>query len=227
MDIKEAMKARHSVRQYKDEPISEEHIAELTDLIGRCNEESGLHMQLITDDPDCFDTFLAHYGKFKNAKNYIAVVGQKSMPDLEEKAGYYGQKIVLEAQRMGLNTCWAALTYRKIPGAFTVEKGEKLICVIALGYGKTQGKQHRSKPLSAVMEGNDHPEWFVQGVECALLAPTAVNQQKFKFLREGNRVEALAGRGSCAKIDLGIVKYHFEIGAGKENFEWKQTRKAI
>lgn len=26
--------------------------------------------------------------------------------------------------------------------------------------------------------------------------------------------------GFCTKIDLGIVKYHFEIGAGKENFEW-------
>ena len=23
------------------------------------------------------------------------------------------------------------------------------------------------------------------------------------------------------KMDLGIVKYHFELGAGKENFTWK------
>jgi hypothetical protein len=23
-----------------------------------------------------------------------------------------------------------------------------------------------------------------------------------------------------SKMDLGIVKYHFELGAGKENFEW-------
>ena len=24
------------------------------------------------------------------------------------------------------------------------------------------------------------------------------------------------------QIDLGIVKYHFEIGAGKEKFQWRQ-----
>ena len=23
-----------------------------------------------------------------------------------------------------------------------------------------------------------------------------------------------------SKMDLGIVKYHFEVGAGRENFEW-------
>ena len=115
---------------------------------------------------------------------------------------------------MGLNTCWVALTYKKIPGAFTIEAGERLVCVIALGCGKTQGKPHRSKPISAVMEGTDHPDWFIRGVECALLAPTAVNQQKFRFVREGNRVRAAAGRGSCAKIDLGIVKYNFEAASG-------------
>ena len=121
---------------------------------------------------------------------------------------------------MGLNTCWVALTYKKIPGAFTVGEGERLACVIALGYGKTQGRPHRSKPVSAVMEGTDHPDWFLRGVECALLAPTAVNQQKFRFIREGRGVRAAAGRGSCAKVDLGIAKYHFMIGAGEENFEW-------
>ena len=226
MELMEAARARHSVRSYLDKPIEREKIESLRALVNECNRESGLHIQLVTDEPKAFSSFLTHYGLFDNIRNYIVLVGPQA-DGTDELCGFFGEKIVLEAQRLGLNTCWAALTYRKIPGAFTVEKGEKLVCVIALGYGKTQGKQHRSKPLSAVMEGNDHPEWFVQGVECALLAPTAVNQQKFKFSREGNRVEALAGRGSCAKIDLGIVKYHFEIGAGKENFEWKQTRKAI
>ena len=59
-----------------------------------------------------------------------------------------------------------------------------------------------------------------KGVEAALLAPTAVNQQKFYLTLDGNKVKAKAGLGPCAKMDLGIVKYHFELGAGKENFEW-------
>ena len=103
MDIKEAIRERHSVRYYKDEPISEEHRAELDALISQCNEESGLSMQLVVDDSECFDTLLAHYGMFKNVKNYIAVVGPKSMADLDIRGGYYGQKVVLAAQMMGLN----------------------------------------------------------------------------------------------------------------------------
>ena len=220
MELMEAVRARHSVRSYLDQPVEAEKISRLRLLIDEINREQGLHIQLVTDEPKAFSSFLAHYGLFDNIKNYIALIGPEKA-DLDEVCGRFGEKLVLEAQRMGLNTCWVKLTYKRIPGAFTVEAGEGLVCVIALGYGKTQGKQHRSKPLSAVMEGTEHPDWFIRGVECALLAPTAVNQQKFKFVRDGSRVSVLAGRGICAGIDLGIVKYHFEIGAGKENFEWK------
>ena len=221
MELTEAVRARHSVRSYLDKPIEPESLDSLRALIDEINREQGLHIQLVTDEPKAFSSFLAHYGLFDNIRNYIALIGPEG-EKLDEICGRYGEKIVLEAQMLGLNTCWVKLTYRKIPGAFSVEQGEKLVCVIALGYGKTHGKPHRSKPLSAVMEGTDHPDWFIRGVECALLAPTAVNQQKFKFSRDGSRVSASAGRGSCTKIDLGIAKYHFEIGAGKENFEWKK-----
>lgn len=220
MDLMEAVRARHSVRSYLDKPIEQEKLDALRRLTDECNRESGLHIQLAADEPRAFSSFLTHYGLFDNIRNYIALAGPDS-PDLQEKCGWYGEKIVLRAQQLGLNTCWAALTYRKIPGAFTIEAGEKLVCVIALGYGKTQGRQHRSKSAAAVMEGADHPDWFLRGVDCALLAPTAVNQQKFRFAREGRVVSAVCGRGACARIDLGIVKYHFEIGAGKENFDWK------
>ena len=46
---------------------------------------------------------MAHYGKFENVKNYIAIVGNKND---QEKAGYYGEKIVLKCPELGLNTCW-------------------------------------------------------------------------------------------------------------------------
>ena len=64
------------------------------------------------------------------------------------------------------------------------------------------------------------PDWFGRGVEAALLAPTAMNQQKFLFTLDGSKVSSKAGMGFYTKLDLGIVKYHFEIGAGRENFRW-------
>jgi nitroreductase len=123
---------------------------------------------------------------------------------------------------LGLNTCWVGLSYKKNPDVITVEKGEILRCVISLGYGANQGYSHKIKTIENVskVEGV-MPDWFHKGIESALLAPTAINQQKFLFsLKNERQVQAKAGWGFFSKVDLGIVKYHFEVGAGKENFEW-------
>lgn len=220
MNCTEAMKERHSVRQYINQPISTEAVSALQAEIDVCNRESGLHIQLVTNEPKAFDGFMAHYGKFSGVTNYIALIGKKGSR-LDETCGYYGERLVLKAQELGLNTCWVAMTYSKIKTAFTVGPGEKLCVVIALGYGKNQGIPHKSKAISEVakVEGK-MPDWFKNGIEAALLAPTAMNQQKFMFALNGNIVSVKAGMGFYTKLDLGIVKYHFEVGAGKDNFEW-------
>ncbi len=224
MDTMELIRARHSVRQYEDTPLAQEQIAALQAEIRAINEESGLHFQLITNEPKAFDSFMAHYGKFSGVINYFALVGPKS-PELDEKCGYYGERLVLFAQSLGLNTCWVKLTYKKVPGAFRVDPGEKLALVISLGVGKTQGISHKSKTFSEVAQyEGDMPDWFRCGVESALLAPTAVNQQKFFFAGFGNVVSATDEKSICSKIDLGIVKYHFELGAGRENFIWADKK---
>lgn len=215
MELKEAIENRHSVRSYSDRPIEKEVVNELKAEIEACNKEGDLHIQLVCDEPKAFDSFMAHYGKFSGVKNYIVLVGKKCR-DLEEKCGYYGEKLVLKAQQLGLNSCWVAMTYKKIPGAFEVVKGEKLTVVIALGYGNTQGIAHKSKSANDVSNiSNDTPEWFKTGVEAALLAPTAINQQKFRFIYENGNVSVKPGVGFYSKIDMGIAKYHFEIGSGK------------
>ena len=216
MDIKEAIRSRHSVRQFKDKAIEGSVINELEDLIKECNELSGLNIQLVINDPECFDTFLAHYGRFTNANNYIALVGNKDLPDLDEKAGYYGQKIVLKAQMLGLNTCWVAGTYGKGKCKADTAAGEKIVCVIAIGYGENEGTKHKSKPLAklcAVRE-EDMPSWFRDGMKAAMMAPTAVNQQKFFVDIDGEEAVITAKRGPLTKIDLGIVKYNFEAASG-------------
>ena len=222
MNYQQLMSDRHSVRQYLDKPLDAAVLARLEQEMEACNRESGLHIQLIANEPKAFSGLMAHYGKFSGVSNYFALIGRKG-PDLDEKCGYYGERLVLTAQELGLNTCWVALTYSKVKTAFTVGNGEKLAVVIALGYGETQGTAHRSKPFSGVSATpeQDAPEWYRNGVQAALLAPTAMNQQKFRFsLSDGNRVSAQPGTGFYTRMDLGIVKYHFELGAGREQFRW-------
>ncbi len=222
MDLLEAMKARHSVRAYKNVPLAPADKAALQQAVAELNNESGLHMQLITDEPKAFGSKLAHYGAFSGVTNYFALVGKKTA-DLDERCGYYGEKLVLRAQQLGLNTCWVALTYKKIPDVFAISPGEKLTVVISVGYGENPGKSHKSKTAAQVSNLDaDSPAWFKKGVEAALLAPTAINQQQFVLTRSGNTVAAKAKLGPCSKMDLGIIKYHFELGAGKENFTWAE-----
>lgn len=220
MDLMEAMKQRHSVRSYEDRAIPDGARYELQELLTQLNRESGLHMQLVLNEPKAFSGFLAHYGKFSGVKNYIALVGKKG-PELDEACGYYGEKAVLKAQQLGLNTCWVGLTYSKVKDAFRVENGEKLCCVIALGYGTAQGTDHPVKPMEALCQADGPvPPWFRQGVEAARLAPTAMNQQKFRFSLKDGVVSAEPGSGFYTKVDLGIAKCHFEIGAGGADWRW-------
>ena len=223
MTTAEAIRARHSVRKYADKPIETAIVARLRAELENLNAESGLNIQLVLDEPKCFSAGVWKYGQFSGVKNYFVMAGPKGK-EAEEKIGYYGEKMVLLAQTLGLNTCWVGLTYKKIPGTYTLRDGDVVHCVISLGYGITPGVQHPLKPMENFYEASgDVPDWFKAGMEAALLAPTAVNQQKFKFiLRDGNKVEAkpLFSMAGYTVVDLGIVKCHFEIGAGKDNFVW-------
>lgn len=227
MNLREAIEARHSVRKYIDKPIPQEIIDTLQAKVEECNKLGNLHIQLVTNEPKAFKGKMA-YGTFSGVTNYFAMVGAKA-DDLAERIGYYGEQLVLLTQTLGLNTCWVGLTYNKVKEAYSVEDNEKLCCMIALGYGNEPGRTMKRKTVEQVSNASDiTPSWFHDGVVAALLAPTAVNQQKFHFEYLGtqtdniHRVKAEKGFSllGYTKIDLGIAKLHFEIGAGKENFEW-------
>ena len=210
MTLEEAIEARHSVRAYKEQPLAENVVKVLEEKIAVLNREGKLHIQLIQNEPKAFLGTMAKYGKFRNVGNYIVMAGQKA------------------ASQRGLNTCWVGLSYSKVPGTYVLDEGEKIACYIAIGYGETQGVGHKIKTVEQVSNISDiTPLWFKKGVEAALLAPTAVNQQKFSFEYIGmrnNRHQVRAKKGfsmiGYTQMDLGIAKYHFEIGAGEVNFEW-------
>ena len=227
MTLTEAIHSRHSVRRYKNTPLPADVIEALLQKTSEVNAEGGLHIQLVTDEPKAFKSLLC-YGTFSGVSNYFVVAGQKA-DDLDERAGYYGEQLVLSAQQLGLNTCWAGLTYQKVAGTYALNEGEKIVCYIALGYGETQGTERKHKPIREISNASDlTPKWFNKGVEAAQLAPTAVNQQKFFIeyvgLRDGNmhkvKVKKAYSIVGYTQLDLGIVKLHFEIGTDFENFKW-------
>lgn len=215
MDTMKMIRERRSVRKYQERAIEREKVEVLQQAIAEINAKTGLHIQYMDCADGVYGNLLFKVIGWKYVPGYFAFVG-KPGEDTEEACGYYGEYLVLLAQSLGLRTCWAGLVKSGDVKA-EIGPGEKLILTAAVGYGAEPGRVHKSRAIEQVAEvKGEMPEWFRNGVEAALLAPTAINQQKFKFvLQEDGTVEAnIQGKGPFIYVDLGIVKYHFEAGSG-------------
>lgn len=208
----EAIKSRHSVRNYENKKIESETVVKLIEKLDELNKEGNLHLQFIENAGNTYNKLLNKAMGLGSAPSVIACVGPDDAT-VDERVGYYGEQFVLYAQQLGLNTCWAGTFNRKNIAAEILD-GEKLVISIAIGYGSNQGKDHKSKTADQVTVANSNrPYWFNYGVEMALLAPTAINQQKFEIEYNDGEVQFQDKGGVLSKVDLGIVKYHFEVGS--------------
>ena len=218
MNINEAIATRHAVRSYTDKPIPSEIIGKLSERITAMNAAHGVKMKLISGEKAPIWGLMRLMGA-KGTKNFL-LLGSPDIPDAKEKLGYAGIDIALYAQTLGLNSWWISGTVSR--GGVRKHSDEAVQAgVIILGYGQTQGVPHKSKGSQEVSSYvGDAPPWFNNGVRAALLAPTANNKQAFFITGRGNRVHIDCNNGPFTGIDRGIVKYHFEIGAGTENFVW-------
>ena len=211
----DAIKERHSVRNYEAKKIEADKVEKIRAKIEELNKEGNLHLQFMEDAGKTYNKLFNKVAGLGSAPSVIACVGIDD-ETLEQRVGYYGEKLVLFIQELGLNTCWAGTFNQKNIGA-EVGDGEMLVISIAVGYGKHKGKPHKSKSPEQVIEAKgDRPYWFNKGVDMALLAPTAINQQKFVIrLNEDESVDFVDKGGIFSQVDLGIVRCHFEIGAEK------------
>lgn len=220
MTIKEAIKERHMVRKYTDRAIPTDIVELLNERIAENNKKYDLALTLVIGNSDGIGG-MAKLLLTKTVNNYIVLAGADTQ-ELDEKLGYCGADLILYAQTLGLNTWWVGGMFNG-KGALNnlSDKNVRVNGVIAIGYGQTQGVPHKSKAAAEISEYNgDKPQWFVDGVNALLYAPTALNKQPYIVKGDGNKVSISAGSGHFSGIDLGIGKYHFEVGAGKENFEW-------
>lgn len=218
MDLKEAMRQRHMVRRYTDRPLPAEIVKELGEYIDKMNQLYGLSVELKTEDSSAFHA-LIKLVLAKGVRNFFIMAGADA-PDLDERLGYCGAGLMLYAQTLGLNTWWVGGTFHR-KRMTEIAHGNRVAGVVAVGYGQTQGVPHKTKkPEQVSSYRGDAPEWFRQGIDAALLAPTALAKQAFLINGSGNKVSIQCDNGIFSGVDTGLVKYHFELGAGKENFEW-------
>ena len=209
MDILDIMRKRHSVRSFRSLEIGSAAADILDGYIDGINKEYGVSLRLVTGEPKAFGGLISKIGTFKNVHSYFVVAAPK---DKEFEAGYCGELALLKAAELGINSCWVGMTYSK--GFVRAEGEDKIFAVIALGYGDNNGIPHNSKPIEKLCSYRGEPQWFMRGMEGAMLAPTAMNRQKFFFRWDGRQVTAQAGAGVGTVLDLGIAVCHFELASG-------------
>ena len=209
MDIMEIMRKRHSVRSFRSLEIGSAAADILRSYIGGLNEKYGVSLRLVTGEPKAFDGFISRVGTFKNVRSYFVVAAPKNK---EFEAGYCGELALLKAAKLGINSCWVGMTYSK--SAVKADGSDRIFAVIALGYGDNNGVPHKSKPMEMLCSHRAEPQWFIRGMEGAMLAPTAMNRQRFFFKWDGRTVTAQAGAGIGTVLDLGIAVCHFELASG-------------
>jgi hypothetical protein len=235
----EAIDLRQSRRGYQGTPIAVGSVNTIKAAVEQYNKISGLSIQWIEDGRAAFQGFSLGYGMFSGVRSYLAIVGKNSDIHLKEKAGYYGELLVLEATKQGLGTCWVGGTFRRNHCPCSVRDDETLVSLITVG-NVAEKKSFRenaiyklahrgTKSLEELYSSDTQvPDWFLSGIKAVQKAPSAINQQPVHFEYLSGVITAeVKHSDNHQPIDLGIAKLHFEIGAGSGKFELGNKGKFI
>lgn len=183
MTLKEAIDIRHSRRSYTPKTLYGQAIEALTDIITQANATENLHIQLITGGAKAFSSLLKTYGLFSGVHTYLAIVGPAGNTRAQQLLGYYGELLVLTAQTFGLSSCWVGATFDHGNARAEVRPGEKLYCLITLGYAKENTSLGERLALS--MKGRPH------------------TAEQIMTCRSGGAERAADHHGSAAAADIG------------------------
>lgn len=224
MTLLDAVSVRFSQRDFHSQPLSPAQRGQLAKAVGQCNHRSGLHIRLISCQEDPVPALSGGRGQPRGVRSYLAFAGSAADADLEEKCGYFGEELVLTAAAMGLGSCWMGVGCDGAPLLPSPAPGEKLVCAAAVGPACGAPPAGRTpRPPRDLAEAPDQvPPWFAAGIAAVRLAPSAMNRRGYRFLlRPDGSVQArLTGGGSFALVDLGVAKYHFELGAHGGTWTW-------
>jgi nitroreductase len=229
-----AIYSRRSRRSYNPQPIDPKLLNSINDFCQNFRPFNDARAVLVLQQVD--KGFMGIIGP-SGAPAFIAFIGNVNDNHIQEKIGYMGEAVVLEATSLGLSTCWVGGFLRKnmIEELVDADSVEEVFGLTPIGYAKERtsvkesimtgfGWTHSRKPLSKLVSGlpeKDWPGWTRGAIEAARLAPSAMNRQPWKFNIERDSItistnETGHGFNSSKRLDCGIAMLHIEVAALKQ-----------
>lgn len=231
MTVEQAITSRVSRRSYLSSPFTPAEKACLQRRASLFGRLAGGRIVLIEDGASMFARFTKSYGRFSGARAFFALVGSAGDPDSEEKLGYFGELLVLEATGLGLGTCWVGGTYDRSACPCPLDSGETLHCIITVGHCPPKRSVKESVIYHLANRGTKNleefydasrpvPAWFMEGLQSVRRAPSAYNRQPVRLSFINGVVSAsVSAPMQYSGLDLGIAKAHFALPAGG-HWQW-------
>jgi len=232
-----AADGRRSRRRFDQKPLKKKHLERLEAVCADFRPFESARVVLVAESPEgVFRGALGPYGKIRGAPAFMAFIGSTRSPIVQEQIGYVGEGIVLEAEALHVNTCWVSGTFRRdaTTALLDIDEGEAVLAVTPVGYATPRlsfeeklltgfGRTHKRKPLSDLvigLEQEEWPQWIRAALECARLAPSAVNRQPWRFHVEPDSITVAVDSGKLKResvqskrLDCGIAMLHIEVAA--------------
>lgn len=226
-----AIYERRSRRSYKPKPIEPKLLNEISTFCEEFRPFSESRAILVPHQVD--KAFRGIIGP-RGAPAFIAFVGHTGNYHIQEKIGYTGEAVILEATSLKLSTCWVGGFLRRgmLETLVDTNNSERVFAITAIGYAKETeslrervmtgfGWTHRRKPLSSLVTGlpeEDWRDWTRCALEAARIAPSATNRQPWKFYVDRDSITISVKETGFAfnlskRLDCGIAMLHIEIAA--------------
>ena len=237
MNMLETVKSRRSVRTFDGNPLREEDKGKIAGYIQTIKNPYEIPVEFVLLDAE--ENGLSS-PVLTGETLYVAAKAEKQ-PHAEEAIGYSFEKLVLYTWSLGIGTTWIGGTMKREAFEKAAGRGENQImpCVSPLGYPAKKMslretlmrkgvKADQREPASELFFDREfyHPLTeengnTVDALEMVRFAPSAVNRQPWRVVREGKNYHFYLkhGRGYISdatgdlqKVDMGIALCHFMSG---------------
>ena len=242
-DLYETVMGRKSVRTFDGRGLSAEDRAKLEECAAAISNPFGIKMDFVFMDADehgLSSPVLA------GEKLYVAGLVDK-VPYADVAFGYSMEQLVLYAWSLGIGTTWIGGTMKRenFEAAAGLTEGRRMPCMSPLGYPAAKRgvketlmrkgvKADSRKPLRELFFDGDlatplsETGCIRKAMELVRWAPSAVNKQPWRVIRENGRYHFYEKKdkgfesdavGDMQKIDMGIALWHFVAGLKEGGLE--------
>ena len=249
-DLQQVVMGRKSVRTYDGRNLIPEDKEKITEYAATISNPFDIDVEFRFLDA-------AEHGLsspvLSGEKEYVTGIVDK-VPYSDVAFGYSFEKLVLYAWSLGIGTVWIGGTMKRsdFEKASGLTEGKRMPCISPLGYPAAKRavkevlmrkgvKADVRKPvtefcfegdLTKPLKPQDVTGSIRRALELVRWAPSAVNKQPWRIIRDGEKYHFYEKKdvgyvsdevGDMQKIDIGIALCHFTMGLEDEGLEYTVT----